>query len=265
MTGRLEGARVGITRAREQAAGLVDLVAGEGGVPVLLPCLEVVGPESIEPLDRALARLPGGYDGVLFASTNAVRWTLGRAGPGRFQRAIVAAVGPATADELIASGVRVDVVPTVHRAEGLLAALDAHVGRRGLRGTRWLLPRADVAREALPEGLEARGATVDRVVAYRNVAPDPAPLVEALEAGLEAITFASGSAVRRLKEALGERFEPLLGGVIVASIGPVTSRACRELGLAVHVEAAQARVPALVEALAQHRASGGGRRGEAGS
>ena len=247
----LGGARVGVTRAAAQSGELADRIAARGGLPVRIPCLEVVGPESPELLDRALARPPAGYDGVLFASTNAARFTLERVAAGLLQEPVVAAVGEATAAELIRSGVRVDVVPTVHRAEGLLAALEAHMGRR-MAGSRWLLPRADVAREVLPEGLEALGATVDRVVAYRNRAPEPGPLLEALEEGLEAITFASGSAVRRLAAALGDRFPALLDGVVVASIGPVTSEACRALGLAVHVEAPEARVAALVDALAEH-------------
>lgn len=252
MTGSLNGARIGITRAGEQAAGLAALVVASGGNPVLMPCLEVVAPESFELLDAALARLPEGYDGVLFSSVNVVRWTLSRAEVGTLRQVTVAAVGRATAEALEERGVEVQVVPEDFHAEGLLLALDAYAGSRGLAGTRWLLPRADVAREILPLGLEARGATVDRVVAYRNVAADPGPLFDALERGLDAVTFASGSAVERLRGALGDRFGELLAGVIVASIGPVTSRACRDAGLSVHVEAAEARVPALADALASH-------------
>lgn len=252
MIASLAGARVGITRAPEQASALAEGVTLRGGVPVLVPCLCLAGPETTGPLDRALALLPDGYDGVLFASTNAVRWTFERTASSVFDGVLVAAVGRATAEALEARGVAVTVVPADFRAEGLLAALDEHAAPDGLAGTRWLLPRGDVAREVLPDGLEARGARVDRVVAYRNLAPPPGPLAAALEQGLDAITFASGSAVQRLAQALGPRFVELLSDVVVASIGPVTSRACRDLGLDVQVEPPTARVEALLDGLAAH-------------
>ena len=246
MSRGLRGARVAITRAPEQAVALTALVADRGGVPVLIPCLRVAAPESTELLDRALARLPDAYDGVLFPSTNSVRWTLARTSPAAFAGVCVVATGSATAEALKERGVEVRVVPRAFHSEGVLAALDQE---GSLAGTRWLLPRADVAREVLPAGLEERGARVDRVVAYRNLAPEPGPVVEALQRGVEVITFASGSAVVRLAEALGERLEELLKDVVVASIGPVTSAACRDAGLPVHVEAPQARIASLVDAL----------------
>ena len=249
MSGPLSGVRVGVTRAREQAADVASEIADRGGVVVLMPCLEVAGPEDFEPLDAAIARLPGGYDGILFSSTNAVRWTLDRCSEGALRGVRVAATGTATSELLESRGVHVDVIPAAFHSEGLLEALDQD---GGLSGTRWLLPRADVAREVLPRGLEARGAHVDRVVAYRNLAPEPGPLLDAIEAGLDAITFASGSAVRRLAAALGPRLGPLLDGVVVASIGPVTSRACIEFGLTVAVALAEARVSTLVGDLADH-------------
>jgi uroporphyrinogen-III synthase len=243
----LAGARVAVTRSGAQAADLARLIVARGGAPVLVPCLRVVGPVDAGALDEALDRLPRDYDGVVFSSTNAVHWTLARTTSESFAGVRVVAVGAATAEALRERGVPVDVVPAAFHSEGILAALDE---AGDLAGTRWLLPRADVAREVLPEGLEARGAQVDRVVAYRNAAPEPGAVERALEAGIDAITFASGSAVVRLREALGPRFEERLRGAVVASIGPVTSQACREAGLTVHAEAESAGIAALVDALA---------------
>jgi uroporphyrinogen-III synthase len=41
-------------------------------------------------------------------------------------------------------------------------------------------------------------------------------------------------------------------GVTRASIGPVTTRALRELNLSPHIEAKESTIPALVECLAVH-------------
>jgi uroporphyrinogen-III synthase len=250
-TGRLAGVRVAITRASHQADELAALLVGQGASPVLVPAIKLVDPAQPELLQAALDRLPDGYDGVVVTSVNAAERILDRAPADRFERACVAAVGTGTAEALRRRGVVVDVLPARFRAEGLLSALDeAFAERGGLAGTRWLLPRAEVARELLPEGLRARGARVDVVAAYRNVPASTAPLEAALGEGLDAITFAAGSAVESFAGSLGSRLPALLDGVVVASIGPVTSRACRESGLAVDVEPAQARLAELVEALA---------------
>ena len=75
--------------------------------------------------------------------------------------------GPGTADALAAAGVRADLVPERFVAESLLEAFPDGPGRV-------LLPRAAVARDALPAGLTDRGWTVDVVEAYRTAVGRPA-------------------------------------------------------------------------------------------
>lgn len=249
MSGPLRGARVGVTRSRSQASRLAELLSRAGAEPVELPCLELVDPVSFAPLDEALATLPSGFDGVLFTSTNSVERVLARTPPERFVGLEIGVTGRTTAAALESRGVNVTVLPERFLSEGLLAALDSSLGDR-LDGFRWLLPRAEEAREVLPAGLRARGCAVQVVTAYRAVPPnDPEPLRRALESGLHAVTFASGATARHLAGALARPLSEALDGVAVASIGPVTSRACAELGLSVTVEAEEASMQALVEAL----------------
>jgi uroporphyrinogen III methyltransferase/synthase len=142
-------------------------------------------------------------------------------------------------------------VPDEHVAEGLLAALEA---RGPLQGLSILIPRAQEAREVLPEELAARGAKVDVAAVYRTVGEGaaPEPVREALAAGTaDAIVFTSASTVTRF----AALFTPsplaeVLAGVMVASIGPVTSDAARELGLTVGAQPDEYTAPALVDALA---------------
>lgn len=248
MSEGLRGRRVGVTRSRGQASDLAGLLREAGAVPVELSCLEFAEPSSWSPFDAAFAHLEA-YDGVIFSSVNAVARTLGRLGTWPAGTRRIAAVGGATVAAAEAAGLTVDVVPARYRSEGLLEAL---LDEGGVAGTRWLIPRAEVARDVLPEGLRVAGATVDVVAAYRTVPPaDPAPIREALAAGLDAVLFASGSSVRHLRGAVGEAAWPgPLAGVTVATIGPVTSAAVREHGLRVDVEAPRASMAALVEALA---------------
>ncbi|MBI4772267.1 MAG: uroporphyrinogen-III synthase, partial [Chloroflexi bacterium] len=106
-------------------------------------------------------------------------------------------------------------------------------------GERILLPRAEIAREALAAELRQRGATVDEIAAYRTLpaAPDPVWLAE-LRRGVDAITFTSASTVRNfavLTAQTREVFETSRVSPIIACIGPITAAAAREAGLPVHI------------------------------
>jgi uroporphyrinogen III methyltransferase/synthase len=150
----------------------------------------------------------------------------------------VAAIGPGTAAALRENGVIADIVPERFVAEALLEALAAVPVRRAL------VARAAEARDVLPQGLRERGAEVDVVTLYETVAE---PLGDAeLEAALAAdyVTFTSSSTVRYWSQAVDGRTGPR-----VVSIGPVTSAALRERGLAPDVEAARHDIDGLVQAL----------------
>ena len=165
-----------------------------------------------------------------------------------FRSARLAAIGPATAAALRARGVRVALVPDEYRAEGLLRAFKVE----RWRGKRVLLARAANAREVLPRELRRRGARVDVVEAYRTVVPSASRsrLRRIFARRPDAITFTSSSTVRNCFALLGRgRARRALAGVAVVTIGPVTSRTARALGLRVAVEARPYTIPALVKGM----------------
>jgi len=143
-------------------------------------------------------------------------------------------------------------VPEEFRAEGLLTALK---GERW-QGKRVLLARAAAARDVLPRELRQRGAHVDVVPAYETVVPAGSKKRAGVLFGRgkpDAITFTSSSTVKNFFALLGGRQAGrALAGVAVATIGPVTSRTARALGLRVAVEAEPYTVPALVRALEKY-------------
>ena len=120
-------------------------------------------------------------------------------------------------------------------------------------GKRFLIPRARVARDVLPEELRKRGAEVDVVEAYRTILPAAKP--ERIESIFSRhrptlIVFTSSSTVSNLLKLIApEKRAEYLEGVRIASIGPITSRTARDAGLTVHIEAREHTVPALVEAI----------------
>lgn len=243
----LFGQRIVITRAREQASALGDLLHGLGAEVIELPTIRIEQAADYAPLDAAIANLRT-YDWVIFTSVNGVRYFLQRLdASGSDLRAIrgrICAIGPATREALERFHLKVDVVAERYVAEGLLAALATY----DLNGARVLIPRAAVARDVLPEELARRGAHVDVVEAYRTLGPPELSqrAHEAIARRPDWITFTSSSTVQNLVDAIGA---DALGAMHVASIGPITSDTLRKCGISIDVEAASYTISGLVEAM----------------
>jgi uroporphyrinogen III methyltransferase/synthase len=250
------GRKIIVTRAAEQAGQFSAILALCGATVLECPTIRLVEPESWQLLDLAIRELAG-YDWLIFTSGNAVRFFFQRLETlGKDARALagckVCAVGPKTAEAFVSYGIKPDLVPADYKAEGVVdefSGLDLH-------GKKILFPRADKAREIIPRELKRMGAHVDSPVAYRNIFPErlpPEALFELEKRSVDCITFTSSSTVQNLAAMLGEdMLVDLLKGVAVASIGPITSKSCRELGLKVDVEPDKHTLEALAEALEAH-------------
>ncbi|MRR54521.1 MAG: uroporphyrinogen-III C-methyltransferase [Deltaproteobacteria bacterium] len=249
----LFGKRILVTRATDQAGVFSRLLEGYGAQVLECPTIVVTPPESFAALDEALHALKS-YDWLLFTSVNGVRYFFERLSELGFDsRALgscrVAAVGSKTSEALASHGIRPDLLPSGFHAEGLVEKF----AELGVAGQKALYPKADRARDVLPRGLAELGMEVVAPVAYRTAIPDSLS-TEALEAleerRVDCVTFTSSSTVSNLATLLGEnRLIHLLQGVAVASIGPVTSATCRELGLRVDLEPEKSTIEALTEAI----------------
>lgn len=261
----LRGRRVVITRAREQGRGLVDALIEEGAEALEFPAIRFEGPSDPEALARAVEGLRAeAPDAIAFTSANGVARFFDALRAARLDaralgRARVVAIGPATAESLRRNGIEPDAVPREHVGEAVADAITALLDAR-VEGARVLIPRAEEAREALPEILRARGATVNVVPAYRTVSAakdDADSLRDALREGVDAVTFASASTVQHVCDALGEEAATLLARTAIATIGPITSDAVRRRGMTVSIEAAVYTADGLLDALRAHFARTG--------
>ncbi len=255
--------RVLVTRSERQSSELATKLIELGLEPVVVPAIQVAPPSSFEALDNALARLAS-FQWLVFTSANAVeamRQRVESSGVGTAAAFLtwgsprIAAIGPATARALEAIGLRADVMPRQAVAESLRDALVGEARQRDGSPTRFLLVRAEEARDVLPDGLREAGAEVVVAPAYRTVVPEGSvELIRALfgnPAEVAAITFTSSSTVRNLLalcEAAGVR---LPGSVLRVSIGPITSEALLGVGYPPHAEALEASVASLAEAVRQ--------------
>jgi uroporphyrinogen-III synthase len=276
--------RVLVTRAPHQASALADQLRAHGLDPVLIPTIDIAPPTSYCALDAALACLPT-HHWLLFTSANAVDCFFQRllalrgmglspSGGGRGIYAPekvpneregalapggvlptschVAAIGPATARALESLGTKPDLIPSQAVAESLAAALLPHALQPDGTPTRFLIPRAQEARNTLEEKLKDAGADVTIAPVYRNIIP-PASIqaVQALFATPatypDAITFTSSSTATNLLALLEAASLTLPPEILRISIGPITSDTLRDLGLPPHAESSTATIPSLVE------------------
>ena len=261
----LFGTRVLVTRPRAQAKELSDRLTELGAQVDSHPVIQISDPPDWQPVDRALERVER-YDWLVFSSANGVGYLLDRllAGGGDLRRlggVRLAAIGPATADELARYRLRADLVPDAYRAEALGAALSGEAA-----GGAFLLARASRGREVLAEQLRGEGGTVDQIVVYSSTdvrSPDP-DVAGALSAGrIDWVTVTSSAIARSLVRLFGDP----LSRAKLASISPITSGVLRELGYEPAVEAARYTMDGLVEAMvgfggeaaAQRATQGGGR------
>lgn len=270
----LTGIRILVGRAKHQAGALSTELRKLGAEVLEIPFIEIRKPHSFRPLDSALQDLDT-YDWLILTSVNGVEamwdrlektrpkqtWKSGASAPrsrGKNLGALapglrITAIGPATKKAIEKRGLHVDVVPDEYVAESVVRSLKAKVRRK-----RVLLVRAKVARDVIPRELRKAGAQVDVIEAYETVVPQSSrrQLQSALKNPKKrphVVTFTSSSTVKNFVELLEVRdnlkLQPLLDGVLMSSIGPVTSTTLRESGLSVDIAAKEFTIPGLVAAI----------------
>jgi uroporphyrinogen III methyltransferase/synthase len=255
----LFGKKILVTRSKEQASEFMELLASYGAEAISFPTLQITPPESWSEADAALEKIES-YDWIIFTSVNGVHFFKKRLSALRkdirlLKGISLCAIGPRTAGEVEAWGLQVDLIPSEFKAEGVLEALD-RLGTKGIRGKRFLIPRAREAREVLPEEIKKRGGEVDIVPVYEAIRPEHSlKEIESLfgEKEIDLITFASSSTLRNFIDIVGEkRLKESLGRTAVACIGPITAKTAEAFGLQVDIIPEEYTFPALAESIVDY-------------
>ena len=236
--------KVLITRPRNQADSFASALTEAGFDPIFFPVIEIRPFKENVALDRAVEKLSC-YDWIVFTSVNGVDAFFAHQesatesqshGENKFSLSLrdsvagikVAAIGPKTAQALEARGVKPDFVPEKYVAEAILPGLG------DLRGRWVLLPRAEIARKALPEAIVAAGGIAHEIAAYQTLPAEFHPEgLAALKSGVDAVTFTSPSTVENFVEIVRRAgLDPLHlpGNPQIACIGPITQNAAQEAG-----------------------------------
>ena len=262
------GHRILVTREHmEGFERLEDL----GAEIIDFPTIEIVPPENYNELDQSIDKVET-YNWMIFTSRNGVKYFFKRFFENnrdiRDLKGIkICAIGTKTAQELGKYGLKVDLVPEEFRGEGLIEAFLKEHGAESrkpgtiplaedgtnaelLSGLRFLLPRAEKAREIFPDKIRELGGEIDVPAAYRAMKPEyyGKRLRRFLKEGRITIaTFTSAATFNNLLEIMGDDAEGLLKGVTIAVIGPVTAKAVEKAGLSVSIMPATATIDAMVE------------------
>lgn len=239
----LFGKRILITRARSQASKLSAMLSALGAKCLEMPAIKIVSPlDDYQAVDTALAQIHN-YDFIVFTSENGVkhffeRLQLKNLDTRSLANSKIAAIGSATSAELSLHGINADFVPTEFRAETLVELLKDKVS-----GKRVLIPRAEEAREILPQELIKFGADVEVVPVYKTIS--------AIEGkvnldDIDLVTFTSSSTVRNFVNAVGVES---LKNIKTAAIGPITAKTLKNFGIKTDIEAEEYTITGLVEAI----------------
>lgn len=252
----LFGRRIVVTRASANASAFARKLRTLGAEAIEFPTIETVAPDSYSTLDAQISRIDF-FDWIIFTSANGVEAFIERLRVLRkdiraLGRSRIAAIGPATADSISNYALTVDAMPLEYRAEAIIDA----IGIDKICGARILIPRAQVAREVLPEMLRERGAAEVIVApAYKTIRPGGAAIDrmrDSLEStGYDLVAFTSSSTASNFVEMVGKP-KP---GAKAAAIGPITAATATQLGFEVVVKPRDYTIAALVIAIREYFAS----------
>ena len=249
----LFGHRVLITREYTQDyAALEDL----GAEIFEFPTIKTLPPKNFDSLDASIDDIVS-YDWLIFSSANGFKFFIQRfLAKDRDIRDLkgikLCAIGVKTAGAMRNYGLKVDIIPEEFNAEGLISVFSRQAPGGSLKGLKFLLPRAEAARELFPQKVRELGGDIDTPVAYCTVKPEKhgKRLKRFLQEGRISIaTFTSAATFNNFIEMIGDEAMALLGPAEIAAIGPVTERAIKKTGLKVSIVPKEATIKAMVDAI----------------
>jgi len=270
-SGGLHGLRV-LSLESRRAAEMAKLIENYGGEAVVAPSMREVPLETnTEALAFARALAAGEFDMVIFLTgvgTRALARVVETVYPveqfaAELRKIPIVARGPKPVAALKELGVPVALaVPEPNTWRDLLRALDEKQESLPLTGKRVAVQEYGESNAELLAGLAERGAQVTRVPVYQWALPeDTAPLRAAVEAiahaEIDMALFTTSVQIvhlLRIAREMNKEQELRRGfaGVVVGSIGPVTTAELREQGFHVDFEPPHPKMGFLVNEAAKH-------------
>ncbi|BBA79181.1 bifunctional uroporphyrin-III C-methyltransferase/uroporphyrinogen-III synthase [cyanobacterium endosymbiont of Rhopalodia gibberula] len=256
----LAGQTVLVTRAAGQSNQFSMLLQQQGARVIEMPALEIIPPSSWKGLDHAIEKLSS-FDWLIFASANGIKFFFQRLETlGEDARALagikLAVVGKKTAYVLKKYGLKPDFIPPDFIADSLVDNFPESLDNKNI-----LFPRVETGgRDLLVKKLKQQGAQVLEIATYQSGCPNKidSKAWEVLQQEkVNIITFTSSKTVHNfhhlISQQLGrisqKKISSILAKIIIASIGPQTSKTCYELLGKTDIEAREYTLEGLTKAL----------------
>ncbi|MCI0419504.1 MAG: uroporphyrinogen decarboxylase [Acidobacteria bacterium] len=259
------GLRVAAFEARF-ANEMARLISNHGGQPFVAPSMaEVPLEQNVSAFEFADRLLRGELRVVIFLTGVGTRALFKVMETRHPREQIVAALsgstvvarGPKPVAALRSFGVPISLaVPEPNTWRELLETLDASEQCPALNRLTVAVQEYGVPNSELIQGLRKRGAEVLQVPVYRWTLPeDTSPLKQAIEnvilGNCEVALFTNAMQACHLFQiavqmGVSERLREALSRVVVASVGPLSSQALRELGVSVDLEPQHPKMGQLV-------------------
>lgn len=266
----LKGKKILLTRSREQGEEMCKKLERLGAEVVEFPTIRIVPPKNYSQLDKAIAKIED-YNWIIFTSQNAIdfffnRFKMKNKTFKTLKKRKIGVIGPATGKKVKNYGLKVGLLPKRYTTEGIVEEFQTMMPERDkFSRLNILLPRADIATPLLPERLSKLGAKVTQVVAYRTVKEKKcSPKVKKMlkNGKIDFVTFTSSSTVRNFFNLVKRKdIHPVRKDVSsgisngvhpkikFVSIGPVTTKTAKELGLKISIQAREHTTDGLIEAI----------------
>ncbi|XLQ11318.1 MAG: uroporphyrinogen-III C-methyltransferase [cyanobacterium endosymbiont of Epithemia adnata isolate EadnSB Bon19] len=258
----LAGQTVLVTRAAEQLSQFSLMLQQQGARVIEMPALEIIPPSSWKGLDHAIEKLSS-FDWLIFASANGIKFFFQRLETlGEDVRVLagikLAVVGEKTAYVLKKYGLKPDFIPPDFVADSLVENFPESLNNKNI-----LVPRVETGgRDILSKKLKQQGAQVSEIATYQSRCPNkisPKAWEVLQQKKVNIITFTSSKTVRNfynlICRKLGKRSQKtissILDKIIIASIGPQTSKTCYELLGKTDIEAREYTLEGLKKALVE--------------
>ena len=254
----LFGKRIITTRSRTQASNLAGQLSELGAEVIELPTIEIVPVTEHESQLATEINNLDKYNWIVFTSPNGVDaffdMVLSVKGDVRaIGNARIASIGPGTTAAIKKYHIKTDITAQESMADGLVESLKTIPSWNDVTV---MIPRAEKARDILPDALTAWGAKVTAVTAYKNIPPrqtDPAILDDIRGNHYDLITFSSSSTFENFVNLFSnDEFQKIAPTLKAASIGPITTATIHKSGIKPLVEAGTHTIPGLISAIQEY-------------
>ncbi len=249
----LAGQKILVTRTREQASFVTQLLEDQGAEVVEIPTIQI-SPLPLNTVGKKILKNLSSYDWLVLSSANAVEILIAHLAVSKLDvrslsRLKIACVGEATAQVLKNYGLKADLVPKDYKQEGLVESF-RNKGKQ-MEGKRVLLASARTGRDLLETELKKMRAQATRWPLYETRVPREAKThLQKLflkDGGVDWLVFASSSSADHFYGAftIAQR-KKVLPHTLIAVVGPVTGQSVKKWGGRVTMEAHPHTLPALV-------------------